>query len=145
MVLTAQLKPSYRSLVVNLRIHGSSVFRYFAVGLLVLLALHMNAQFLHEHNLVEQGYTLIHVEPWNLNELPETVTFSHDGQKFYNTALCGIHFQINALQQLWESGFLLLLFLGLTVILRNIVFQTSNHPKTESLSSLFCRAPPALI
>jgi len=112
------------------------------VMVVVLLFLQMNAMTIHEYNLREQGYRLVHVEPWNLGDLPGSMTFRVDGVKYYNTALCVIHHWIYTLARFASLG-IVLLILGLSVSFLPCVRHFTPYVLKEFLrSSIHLRAPP---
>lgn len=119
--------------------------RTLAFGLVLLLVVQMNALPIHEFNLRQQGYTLIHKQPWELGRLPDQMTFTQDGKNYYNIALCETHFQINLLKQYHEVAFLLLAYLGFFLCLSTVQVQSTNVRKDYFLASLSCRAPPVIV
>ncbi|MFB6345664.1 MAG: hypothetical protein ABEK50_07835 [bacterium] len=121
-------------------------YRYkstLSILFILLLLIQVNALPIHEYNLRQQGYHLIHVPPaeWSA----EGAYHQINGIDLYNIALCEIHFRIQSTSQYAQLMFVMVLLSNLVISLRSSLLRQGQgfqnilfHPTNLS------RAPPVL-
>jgi hypothetical protein len=113
--------------------------------LILLLVFQMNALPIHEYNLRQAGYTLVHVQPGEVARGTGPATIFPRNHDFYNIALCETHFLLTILQQFEQLFAGLLLLSGLRLAIDAVNVESSLFRHDYFLCVLSSRAPPVVI